>query len=164
MVKNLLLIRHAEAEYPNSDKRDFDRTLTSNGKNQGTILGEYIDALPIKLDAIYMSPSIRTLMTTKLITEQMSYTPRLMDAEELYEATENLMKAFVTRMDAQFQNVAIIAHNPSIAQLFAYLTMSIRDYSPATCTWVELSVNEWLAVSSNMGTEKDYYYPGMSPQ
>ncbi len=161
MVKNLLLIRHAEAEFPDSDKRDFERLLTSNGNNQATILGEHINKLPLKLDAIYISPAHRTLMTGKLIAEQMDYTPRLMDAEELYEATENLMKAFVSRMDPLFNNVAIIGHNPSMAQLFAYLTMTVRDYSPATCAWVELAVAEWTAVSSNTGSLKEYYYPGM---
>lgn len=162
MVKNLLLIRHAEAEFPDSDMRDFERKLTANGTNQATILGEYINNLPLKLDAIYISPAFRTLKTAQLITEQLNYTPRLMDAEELYDATENLMKAFVNRMDPQFQNVAIVGHNPSIAELFAYLTMTIQDYSPATSTWVELAINDWSAVSSNMGIEKDYYYPGMS--
>ncbi|MBO3697043.1 histidine phosphatase family protein [Roseivirga sp. E12] len=162
MVKNLFLIRHAEAEFPDSDKRDFDRRLTGNGMNQATILGEHIQKLPLKLDAIYLSPAIRTLMTGKLVVEQMDYTPRLMDAEELYEATQNLMRAFVNRIDPLFNNVAIIAHNPSIAQLFASLTMTVRDYSPATCTWIELPVDDWKAVASNMGIEKDYYYPGMS--
>lgn len=162
MVKNLLLIRHAEAEFPDSDTRDFERNLTANGTNQATILGEYINKLPLKLDAIYISPAFRTLKTAKLIAEQVDYTPRLMDAEELYDATENLMKAFVNRMDPQFQYVAIVGHNPSIAELFAYLTRSIRTYSPATCAWVALAVNEWSAVSSDMGIEKDYYYPGMS--
>jgi len=162
MVKNLLLIRHAEAEFPDSDTRDFERNLTANGKNQATILGEYINKLPLKLDAIYISPAFRTLKTAKLIAEQFDYTPRLIEAEELYDATENLMKAFVNRMDPLFQHVAIVGHNPSIAELFAYLTRSICTYSPATCAWVGLAVDEWSAVSSNLGLEKDYYYPGMS--
>ncbi len=162
MVKNLLLIRHAEAGFIDSDTRDFERILTVNGTNQATILGEYISKLPLKLDAIYISPAFRTLKTAKLIAEQVNYIPRLIEAEELYDATENLMKAFVNRMDPQFQHVAIVGHNPSIAELFTYLTNSIRNYSPATCAWVELSVNQWSAVSSNMGIEKDYYYPGMS--
>ncbi len=162
MVKNILLIRHAEAEFVSGQKRDFERMLTNNGCNQATILGTYINKLPIHMDAIYMSPAYRTLETTKLLVEQLDVVPRLMDAEELYEATENLMKAFVRRVDPMFKNIAIVAHNPSIAQYFAYLTMSVRDFSPATCTWVELSVDVWNAVSSNMGIEKDYYYPGMA--
>lgn len=161
MVKNIFLIRHAEAEFISEQGRDFDRSLTENGNNQATILGTYINKLPINLDAIYMSPSHRTLMTSKLLVEQMEFTPRLMDAEELYEATENLMKAFVKRIDPMFKTVAIVAHNPAIAQFFAHLTMSVKDFSPATCAWIELQVDDWKAVSSNMGVEKDYYYPGM---
>lgn len=162
MVKNLFLIRHAEAKYPDGEQRDFERQLTQNGNNQATILGEYVNKLPVQIDAVYMSPAFRTLMTGKLIAEQMEYTPRLMDAEELYEATENLMRAFVNRIDPLFHNVVIIAHNPSIAQLYAYLTMSVRDFSPATCAWINFDLDSWSAVSSNTGMEKDYYYPGMA--
>lgn len=161
MVKNILLIRHAEAQQQTEAMRDFDRGLTTNGTNQATILGTHIDQLPVYLDAIYISPSLRTLMTSKLVVEQMNYTPRLMDAEELYEATENLMKAFVSRIDPMFNNVAIIAHNPAIAQIYAYLTMRVRDFYPATSAWLELAIDDWKLLSSNMASEKDYYYPGM---
>lgn len=161
MVKNILLIRHAEAQHPTDAMRDFDRCLTNNGTNQATILGMHINKLPLYLDAIYISPAIRTLMTSKLVTEQMDYTPRLMDAEELYEATENLMKAFVSRIDPMFNNVAIVAHNPAVAQTYAYFTMEVRDFYPATSAWLELPVDDWKSVASNIGLEKDYYYPGM---
>ena len=162
MVKNILLIRHAESGFGDSLTRDFDRVLTSKGSSQATILGEYVNKLPLRLDAMYVSPAKRTMETCKLAMDQIEYTPRLMDAEELYEATENLMKAFLKRIDPMFKTIAIVAHNPAIAQLYAYLTMDVRDFSPGTCAWIELSIDDWTAVSSNMGMEKDYYYPGMS--
>ena len=164
MVKNILLIRHAESGFGESQPRDFDRVLTANGINQATILGEYMNEFPLRLDAIYVSPAKRTMETCKLVLDQMEYSPRLMDAEELYEATENLMKAFLKRIDPMFKAVAIVAHNPAIAQLFAHLTMSARDFSPGTCAWVELSIDDWTAISSNMGVEKAYYYPGMNKE
>jgi len=164
MVKNLLLIRHAEAGFGSGEERDFDRTLTAKGKSQATILGEYVNEIPLRLDAIYVSPAIRTLTTCNLLNEQLAYEPRVMDAEELYDATENLMKAFMKRIDPLFKSVAIVAHNPAIAQIYAYLTMDVKDFYPSTCAWVQLGIDDWQAVSSNMGVEKDYYYPGMNRQ
>lgn len=164
MVKNILLIRHAESGFGDSQTRDFDRVLSPKGINQATILGGYMNDLPLRLDAIYVSPAKRTMETCTLVTDQLEYSPRLMDAEELYEATENLMKAFLKRIDPMFKSVAIVAHNPAIAQLFAYLTMSVRDFSPGTSAWVELSIDDWKSISSNMGIEKAYYYPGMNAE
>lgn len=160
MVRNLLLIRHAEAEFPSERKRDFDRNLTGNGRNQGIILGTYIKELPFQLDAVYHSPSKRTLATSMHILDALEKTPRMMDAEELYEATGNLMKAFVNRLDDNFKNVAIVAHNPGIADLHSYLTRKFEGYSPSTCSWLEVELESWSHITENSCTEKDFYYPG----
>ncbi len=160
MVRNLLLIRHAEAEFPSERQRDFDRVLTKNGRNQGIILGSYIKKLPFELDAIYHSPSARTLETSQLICDALSTKPRLMDAEELYEATGNLMKAFINRLDDNFENIAIVAHNPGIADLYNYLTRNFESYVPSTCTWLTCEFESWTHLSENSALEKDYYYPG----
>ena len=55
MVKNLLIIRHCEASLNSEINRDFDRPLTNKGKNQATVLGQWIDSLPLELDAFYES-------------------------------------------------------------------------------------------------------------
>lgn len=160
MVRNLLLIRHAEAEFPTEKKRDFERSLTTNGQNQGIILGTYIKDLPFELDAIYHSPAQRTLETSRFIVDALEKVPRLMDAEELYEATGNLMKAFINRLDDNFQNVAIVAHNPGIAELYGYLTRKFEPYAPATCAWLECDFESWSYLSENTAIQKDFYYPG----
>lgn len=160
IVRNLLLIRHAEAEFPGERKRDFDRNLTANGHNQGIILAAYVKDLPFSLDAVYHSPAQRTVQTSHLIVNGLNKPPRLMDAEELYEATGNLMRAFVNRMDDNFQNVAIVAHNPGIAELHSYLTRKFESYGPSSCSWVECRVESWSHLTENSGSERDYYYPG----
>lgn len=160
MVRNLLLIRHAEAEFPTEKKRDFERSLTTNGQNQGIILSTYIKDLPFGLDAIYHSPAKRTLETSRLIVDALDKVPRFMDAEELYEATGNLMKAFINRLDDNFKNVAIVAHNPGIAELHGYLTRKFEPYVPATCAWLECDFESWSHLSENTASQKDLYYPG----
>lgn len=79
-----------------------------------------------------------------------------MDAEELYEATGNLMRAFVNRMDDNFKNVAIVAHNPGIAELHNYLTRKFESYSPSTCSWLEGEFESWSHITENSFTERDF--------
>jgi len=160
MVRNLLLIRHAEAEFPSERKRDFERELSPNGINQAIILGSYVKDLPFQLDAVYHSPSHRTMSTTLAITNTLDKKPRLMDAEELYEATGNLMRAFINRMDDNFQNVAIVAHNPGIADLHSYLTRKFEGFVPSSCAWLSCECESWLHLSENSAVEKEFYYPG----
>lgn len=160
MVRNLLLIRHAEADFPSERKRDFDRDLSPNGNNQAIILGSYVKDLPFQLDAIYHSPSNRTLSTSLAIVNALEVKPRLMDAEELYEATGNLMRAFINRMDDNFNNVAVVAHNPGISELFAYLTGKMEGFVPSSCGWLICESDSWSHLSGNSAIDKEFYYPG----
>lgn len=160
MVRNLLLIRHADAEYPSERKRDFERELSPNGRNQSIILGSFVKELPFQLDAIYHSPSSRTLATSMAIISALEQKPRLMDAEELYEATGNLMRAFINRMDDNFNNVAIVAHNPGISELYTYLTRKFEGFVPSSCGWLTCESESWSHLSENSAVEKQFYYPG----
>lgn len=160
MVKNLLIIRHCEASFNSETNRDFDRPLTANGQTQATVLGQHINILSIDIDAFYVSPSLRTMQTLKGVRQELTNKPRIMDAEELYEATQNVLKAAVGRFDPLFNNVILLGHNPSVAQLFAYLSAEIRDYSPGTCAWLQFEVDSWNELSGGSGILKDYYYPG----
>lgn len=157
MVKNILLIRHCQASPDSPTNRDFDRPLTTHGLNQSEMLGQHVQGLDLALEAVYLSPSVRTMQTTKGIIDQLDFKPRLMDAEELYEATDNVLKAVIQRFDKEFQNVAVVGHNPSVALLFHYLTADFRDYSPGTAAWISFEVDDWSAIGKDSGVIKDFY-------
>ncbi|WP_339607131.1 histidine phosphatase family protein [uncultured Roseivirga sp.] len=163
MVRNLLLIRHADAISAGSNQRDFERKLSEKGKSESALLGEYIKNLPFEVDTIYTSPSVRTLQTCAEITQQLERAPRIISSEEYYEATGNVMFAAVNRIDDIFKNVAIIAHNPSISYLYEYLSGDSQGgFLTASCAWLQISAKHWNEISGGMAQTKDYYYPGMS--
>ncbi len=161
MVKNILLIRHAEAQFPDSETKDFERHLTNNGEKQATLLGMHINDLSLEFDAVYFSPANRTIETKNILKSQLAYSPQELLAEELYEATINLMKAFIGRLDESFNNAMIVGHNPAIARLFTHFAFDVKDFTPATCALLSFEADSWAMLSANMGTEQDYYYPGM---
>lgn len=160
MVKNLLIIRHCEASFNSETNRDFDRPLSTNGQTQATLLGQYIEGMPFALDACYVSPALRTMQTLKAVEQELTTAPRIMDAEELYEATENMLKAALGRFDNMFNNVVLLAHNPSVSQLFTYLSNEIRDYVPGSCAWLQFTIDDWNEISGSTAVLKDFYYPG----
>lgn len=163
MVKNLLLIRHADAQMPQRNERDFERKLSEKGRSESALLGEYLQKLPFKIDTIYTSPSVRTLQTCAEIIQQLEVSPRIISSEEYYEATRNVMMAAVNRVDNIFENVAILAHNPSISYLYEYLTGDSQGgFVTAGCAWLQVLADQWEQVSGGMAETKDYYYPGMN--
>ncbi|MGW8124082.1 SixA phosphatase family protein [Roseivirga echinicomitans] len=162
MVRNLLLIRHADAEFVDRNQRDFERKLSEKGKNESALMGEYLKNLPFKIDTIYTSPSVRTLQTCAEIIQQLEIAPRIISSEEYYEATSNVMFAAVNHIDDIFENVAILAHNPSISYLYEYLSGdSVGGFETGACAWLQIEADSWAEVSGGAAQSKDYYYAGM---
>lgn len=161
MVKNLFLIRHADANSATKDTLDFDRRLSAKGLLEAQSLGKYLKTISIELEVIYTSPSLRTLETCSQIAAGLDKSPRIISSEEYYEATRNVLIAAVNRMDDLFENVAIIAHNPSISMLYEYLVTQPKGvFSTGACTWLQVELSSWKHLSSGMCSEIDFYYPG----
>lgn len=161
MVKNIFLIRHAEALLPETGQRDFDRRLSETGRKQSILLGEHLNSLGIPIQAIYTSPSFRTLETTLQLSTQLSQKPRVIEAEEYYSATEKLLLASISRLDDMFDSICVIAHNPAVAFVFQHYTGEYgRSFSPATCAWLQFELESWKMLSADTANLKDYYYPG----
>lgn len=161
MVKNIFLIRHAEALAQEAGQRDFDRRLSETGRKQALILGEHVRSLDKPIQAIYTSPSFRTLETTLQLTSQLEEKPRVIEAEEYYSATQKLMLAAIARLDDMFDSVCIIAHNPAIAYVFEHFTGGAgTSFPPATCAWLQFPFEQWQELSGATADLKDFYYPG----
>lgn len=161
MVKNIFLIRHAEALAQETGQRDFDRRLSETGRKQALILGEHVRSLAQPIQAIYTSPSFRTLETTLQLTSQLEEKPRVIEAEEYYSATQKLMLAGIARLDDMFNSVCVIAHNPALAYVFEHFTGSSgTPFPPATCAWLQFPFEHWQELSGTTADLKDFYYPG----
>lgn len=162
MVKNIFLIRHAEALAPVTGQRDFDRRLSETGRKQALLLGEHLKALNQPVQAIYTSPSFRTLETTLQITSLLENKPRVIESEELYSATTKLMLAAIARLDDMFDSVYVIGHNPAMAAVFEHFTGSNgTGFSTATCAWLQFPFEQWNQLSGDTAEQKDFYYPGL---
>ena len=161
MVKNLFLVRHAEAELQAGDQRDFQRVLSPHGLKQVSLLGDFLKSTGVQFQVVFTSPSVRTVQTSKKILPYVNSQVRLIEAEEFYEATVNTMCAAINRLDDLFENVIVVGHNPSISMLHDYLcSESVGGFMPATGVWLKLEVDQWSTTTQHIAELVDYYYPG----
>ena len=161
MVRNLFLIRHADAQLQAQDERDFQRLLSSHGVKQAQLLGEHLAELEVPIEVFFTSPAARTLQTIEIIRNQVRGQDKVIKVEEYYEATYNTMVASMNRLEDMYTHVAVVGHNPSISQLFDYIVGDdIGGFMTATCTWIELELDSWNQLTRNAGILKDHYYPG----
>jgi len=161
MVKNLILIRHADAIPQAKDERDFQRVLSKMGQNQAILLADYLRSMEIKYDTMFISPAARAKETAKIISENLSMVANEIITEEYYEATLNTMKVSVNRLEHMHQNVIFVGHNPSMALLSEYLTGDqYLNFATAACAIIEFEIDQWSMVIQGSGILKDFYYPG----
>ena len=161
MVKNLILIRHADAMPQEKHQRDFQRLLSDYGQNQATLLADYLKSVEIEIDSIFLSPAERAKATAQIISKNLSSIPNEIITEEFYEATLNTMIASVNRLEEMHKNVVIVGHNPSIALLSEYLIGDqYLSFSTASCATIEFEFGDWSMAKKGSGLLKDFYYPG----
>ncbi|MCB9359667.1 MAG: histidine phosphatase family protein [Flavobacteriales bacterium] len=161
-MKTIYLIRHAEASSTKANESDFQRQLNQHGRKEASLIGKKLKEMNANFDFIICSSATRTKETSKILSQEMSYSNIILFEEKIYEAPlSNLIQA-VNQLPNQFNNVAVIAHNPSISYLANYLTdIYIANMPTCGVVKIELEINNWNEVIEGIGLQKFFIYPKM---
>lgn len=145
-MKTLLLIRHAKSSWTDPDMDDFDRPLNKRGKVNAPEMAERLRQRGVLPELLIASPAKRTKSTAKIMAKEWNY-PRqaILFEEELYLCYASTFLKVITRIDDDFDAVAIFAHNPGITDFANYLTEEIRiDNVPTTGIFaIQADTNSW---------------------
>lgn len=140
-MRELLLLRHAEAMDAAPDGRDIERPLSLHGEGQARAVGAWLASQDIAPDAVLCSAARRAEMTAAAVCAQLrAPPPQLLPA--IYQATPGELLALVELHAGEAQCVLLVGHNPGLEQLLALLTEGRsaggRGLAPATLARVEL--------------------------
>ncbi|MGE7773302.1 MULTISPECIES: SixA phosphatase family protein [Chitinophaga] len=126
-MKTLLLIRHAKSSWNDPDMDDFDRPLNKRGKQNAPEMAIRLLGRGLLPELVISSPAKRARTTARIMAKEWNY-PReaILLEEELYLCYASTFLKHITRIDDDFNIVAIFAHNPGITDFANYLTEEIR--------------------------------------
>jgi len=133
--RTVILVRHANADWPQFKGRDFDRPLTPGGEQDAQSAGRALQAAGHRPDLLLVSPARRTQQTAAIIAAQLGLdeqVTRLVDA--LYNASPEILIAELRRATAQTPGlVMLVAHNPGVSELGRRLGdgASMQPFAPA---------------------------------
>ncbi len=152
MKKKLILIRHAQAEPPQSGN-DFDRLLTRAGERDARYLGRWLASEIKQVQTIITSTANRAKMTAEILSEELK-APGLIDEEEvLYEASVREMLDVIRSIEPNHQTAAVVAHNPTISYVADFLTKEAMDSMiPCTAVGIEFEDIAWSSVDQSQGS------------
>ena len=160
-MKTLYLVRHAKSSWKFPELDDFERPLNKRGKKDAPAMGRFLKDKDIMPDIIISSPAVRASMTTRIISDILSYPlSRVKYSDKIYEAdTASLLKV-VSGVDNKYNSTMLVGHNPGMTY-FANMLASARIDNIRTCGIIctELDISSWQEILENCGTFKFFKFP-----
>lgn len=144
--RELVLLRHAQAESRAETGRDFDRVLTGFGRGQPEGVGRRLMVQGWRPQRVLCSASARTRETLALLEGSLLCA----DAERalsqrIYECSTRELLLELADTEEGVQRLLVIGHNPSLSDLATLMTGQMVGLSPADYVGIECR-GEWAAL------------------
>lgn len=139
-MRELLLLRHAEAMAAGPNGRDSERPLSMHGEAQARAAGTWLAEHGAAPDALLCSPARRAQMTADAAARALRV-PAPLFLPAIYHATPGELLSLIETHAPAARQILLVGHNPGLEQLLALLTEGRsadgRGMSPATVAWLE---------------------------
>ncbi len=141
-MRELLLLRHAEAMQSGPDGRDGERPLSLHGEGQARAAGTWLAAHHAAPDAVLCSPARRAQMTLGEVQRVLPL-PAPVFLPQIYQATPGVLLSLIEAQSPVARQLLLVGHNPGLEQVLALLTEGRsaggRGLAPASLAWIELA-------------------------
>jgi phosphohistidine phosphatase SixA len=141
MTRDIILLRHAEAEPPRAEEDDTGRPLTAHGIDEAAAAGRWLAEHAAAPAIILSSPATRALATAEAVSAALGAPAPRVEAD-VYEATPgDLIRVLDRHADAAC--LLLVGHNPGLERLVALLSTGSSDdgrgMPPAAIAWLGLA-------------------------
>ncbi len=156
-MKSIFFTRHSFTEY-SYDKNDIDRTLTPEGFDRINDQCKLLNLKSEKIDCIISSSALRAKQTALELKSKLGINTGIIYLDWLYESytTHDLLELFHSLTDA-YQNVMMIAHNPTISYMASNFDHSRKYvFNPCSILKLNFEIDNWTQLEIRLG-KNDYY-------
>ncbi|MCA9508270.1 MAG: histidine phosphatase family protein [Myxococcales bacterium] len=149
----LLIMRHAKSEKAAIGTKDFDRPLNHHGHQQLAHIAKHINHLKLKIDYALVSPALRTQQTFEQLSSHMHHAPASIFDQRLYNAEPETLLEVLGEMNYD-KNILLIGHNPSVSELFFFLSGQNYQFGTANAAILKAKKSSFMESLSPNGFEK----------
>lgn len=154
-MRQLHLLRHAEALPAAQGAEDRDRPLSEQGRAQARMAAERLRGSGALPDRVLASPARRTRETATIVCAALSLPEPRYEATLYPGSTRTLLKA-LRALEAGVQAVLLVGHNPAISELLDRLAgpgagtthQYVQGFSLPTAglATLQIQTNDWAAL------------------
>ncbi|MGA9342856.1 MAG: histidine phosphatase family protein [Rhodanobacteraceae bacterium] len=159
MTREIILVRHADAEPARAGQRDLARPLSSKGTLEADTAGQWLKQHRASPDCVICSGAQRAVATAQRIVATLGMGQPLID-ETIYDATPgDLVRVLDQHTGAA--SVLIVGHNPGLESLVGLLSEGASDSGrgmpPATIAWLSMPVG--AALEPGVAEVRHFWWP-----
>jgi phosphohistidine phosphatase len=150
VIRELILMRHAEAAHAVRAVDDFERQLTPNGHAAALRAARAMAIEPGAPQLILCSPAARTQQTAQRVQQALQAPATIINTNNaIYLATVKSLRRVLAASDDAITRLLLIAHNPGVSLLLASLTPAREPRALATAEFVclPLPIESWSQLS-----------------
>ena len=150
-MKILFLLRHAKAVSSSDSLRDFDRSLSDQGRKQAERVGKYLKEQNIGLDLVLSSTALRARETTELVLTAAECMSEVRYDQRIYEASAQQLLEVVSEIESEKNEVLLVGHNPGLQELLTRLTGQFESMGTGTLAKIVFGATEWTKAAAEKG-------------
>ncbi len=164
-MKYLFIIRHGKAAFGEPQFDDFDRPLTSFGRQTVGDLSSQSVVLGLTPDVVLCSTTRRTRETLAGLQDVLPSHCKIVFDDDLYLASRPLLVTKIQETEDEYSALMLVGHNPGLEQLLSWLIGDDTDSSLIKflppCGFVKLAfnVNSWDRIKQGSALLKNYVLP-----
>jgi Phosphohistidine phosphatase SixA len=158
-MRELILLRHANAEPASPGQADIDRPLSPHGLAEAEAAGRWLVENKLVPDRVLCSPARRARETLEAVLGLTGYVEQRLD-ERIYEATPGTLVAVVDE-HRDLERVLVVGHNPGLERLAALMhSGQSGDYrGMPTSSVVVLSLPMAAAIEPGIARLAAFWWP-----
>ena len=159
--RDLIIIRHAQAEQDSNSGLDFDRPLTSLGEEHAILIARRAMSYELKIDHMICSPALRTKMTALAFCREIGFQEnKILYRDELYDGTlQDYLKVFSTLTE---KTTIILGHYPGVQDLGNWLCGGyFQNFPTAGMMHLRITLDQTVNTSAGDGKLLRFEYPEM---
>lgn len=152
-MKRVVIVRHAKS-VPYGYDDDFNRDLSSRGKNDAKLVSTELEKRKVFPDIMVSSPAKRAIKTARIYAKNLNFNKKeIAEVEEIYDGqtTADFLE-MIQSFPENAQTAFIFGHNPGFHYFVSNLLKQFGGDMP-TCSTVaiDFNVESWKKVEARTG-------------
>ena len=145
-MKQLTLIRHAKSSWDDPTADDIDRVLNKRGKRDAPRMGAWLAEQDLTPDQVWCSSAKRTRDTLRGLRQEWHIDDELICYRgDMYLCGSNEIFEKLTDLPEDINDLVIIGHNPSLADLYNQLaTEPCKKFVTCAIGRLQLDIKKWV--------------------